>query len=322
MNAVAQRSGVSTLLSALCAALQWRVLLWWVLALALPTLVAALPLWGTLQAQFAHVPQAADIATGRDLSLLMDGLTAMRESFGGIASGMVAALLLALLLSPWLAGMVVASLRSGRALNQRDLDMGELLHGGFAEYGRMARMLLWSIVPLGIAFAIGGGLSAALATQAESAILASEVSRAGTIAMAVLAVLALFAHMTLEAGRGWLGADAGLHSVLRAWWRGTRLVLRRPLASLIVYLGTAIAGYGLAPLFAWLRLRIDGTGIATFLVGVVLAQCVVAMIAYARIARLHGFAALAADAIERRERADALPVDEPVHMPPAEAVIA
>ena len=53
--------------------------------------------------------------------------------------------------------------------------MGELLHGGFAEYGRMLRMLLWSIVPLGIAFAIGGGLSAALDTQTESAILASEV---------------------------------------------------------------------------------------------------------------------------------------------------
>jgi len=319
MNTVAKRGGVSALLSALGSALQWRLLLWWVLALALPTLVAALPLWGTLQAQFAHVPQASDIAAGRDLPLLLDGLTAMRESFGGIAAGMLVALLLALLLSPWLAGMVVASLRSQPQLNRRDLDMGELLHGGFAEYGRMARMLLWSIVPLGIAFAIGGGLSAALDKQTESAILASEVSRAETVGMTVLVVLALFAHMTLEAARGWLGADAGLRSVLRAWWRGTRLVLRRPLASLVVYLGTAIVGYGLALLFAWLRLQIDGAGIATVLFGVVLAQCVVAMIAYARIARLHGFAALAADAIERRDRAGAIPVDEPVHMPPAEA---
>jgi len=200
--------------------------------------------------------------------------------------------------------------------------MGELLHGGFAEYGRMARMLLWSIVPLGIAFAIGGGLLAALDTQTESATLASEVSRAETIGMTVLVVLALFAHMTLEAARGWLGADAGLRSVLRAWWRGTMLVLRRPLASLVVYLGTAVVGYGLALLFAWLRLQVDGAGIATVLFGVLLAQCVVAMIAYARIARLHGFAALAADAIERRERAGAAPIDEPVHMPPAKPVTA
>jgi hypothetical protein len=317
MNTTTQRGAGAALLSALDAALQWRVLLWWLLALALPTLIAALPVWGTLQSQFALVPQAPAIAADGNLPLLLEGLMAMKEAFGGIAFGVLVSVLMTLLLSPWLVGMVIASLRAGRRLG-----MGELLKGGFAEYGRMLRMLLWSIIPLGIACAIGGGLSAALHKQAETAVLASEVARAGTIGMVVLGVLALFAHMTLEAGRGWLGADAGLHSVLRAWWRGTMLVLRRPLASLVVYLGTAIVGYGLALLFAWLRLQIDGAGIATVMFGVLLTQCVVAMIAYARIARLHGFAALAADAIEQRERANAAAVDEPVHMPPAEAATA
>jgi hypothetical protein len=317
MNTASNRSGVSALLFALGSALQWRMLLWWLLALALPTLVAVLPVWGSLQAQFGHATHAPRIAAGSDLPLLLDGLVAMRERFGGIASGVQASMLVTLLLSPWLVGMVVASLRAGRRLR-----MGELLHGGFAEYGRMLRMLLWTIVPLGIALALGGGLVAALHTQSESAILASEVARAETIGVSVLAVLALLAHMTLEAGRGWLGADAGLHSVLRAWWRGTRLVLRRPLASLIVYLGTAIVGYGVALLFAWLRLRSDGAGVGAVLAGVLLMQLAVAMIAYARIARLHGFAALAADAIVRSERASIAIPEEPVHLPPAEPATA
>lgn len=317
MNATTKRSGFSALMSALGAATQWRVLLWWLLALALPTLIAALPVWSTLAAQFGHAPQAADIAADRNLPLLLDGLMSMEDRVGGIAAGVMVSLLLALLLSPWLTGMVVASLRAGRRLG-----MGELLHGGLVEYGRMFRMLLWSIIPLGIALAIGGGVSAALHKQTESAILASEVARAGTIGMVVLAVLALFAHMTLEAGRGWLGADAGLRSVLRAWWRGMKLVLRRPLASLVVYFGTAIVGYGLALLFAWLRLGSHGAGIGATMLGLLLAQLVVAMIAYARIARLHGFTALAGDAIARRKPATIAQPEAPADIPASEPATA
>ncbi|MDN5780781.1 MAG: hypothetical protein L0H23_01945, partial [Luteimonas sp.] len=247
----------------------------------------------------------------------LEGVMSMGDRMGGIAAGMLVSLALAALLSPWLTGMVVASLRAGRRLG-----MAELLHGGLVEYGRMFRMLLWSIIPLGIALAIGGGVSVALHEQVESAILASEVARAGTIGMVVLAVLALFAHMTLEAGRGWLGADAGLRSVLRAWWRGMTLVLRRPLASLVIYLGTAIVGYGLALLFAWLRLDSDGAGIGATVLGVLLAQVVVALIAYARIARLRGFAILAGDAIASSKPATIAQPEEPAHIPATEPATA
>jgi len=300
--------GPSALLAALAAGLRWRVLLWWTIALALPALIALLPVWSSLQAQFAYSPKAAAIARMDDLPLLIEGLRGMSEQVGGITlAGMVAAAI-SLLLSPWLTGMVVASIRE-----QRSLRMGELAHGGLGEYGRMFRMLLWSIVPMGIALVVGFAIFGVLGKQADEAILASDAARASNIGLGVLAVLALFAHATIEAARGWIAADIGLRSVLRAWWRGLKLVLRRPLASLAVYLGTAIVGYGLALVFVWLRTKTGGPGMGGFVLGVLVTQLLVAMLAYARVARLHGFAALAADVRVRREAAAAAPKarDEP-----------
>lgn len=288
MNASVRRGGIAALISGLRNAAQWRLLLWWLLALWLPTLLVALPVWSALQGLWGQSPQAAAIAAGKDLPLLADAVAGFDEVLGGINVAGMFALALTLLLSPWLAGMAVASVRAGRKLR-----MGELLHGGFSEYGRMFRTLLWSVVPLGIA--IGLGMAAIhLGTRHEDkAILASEVENGRTIGLIVLAVLFVFAHMTVEAARGFFGADAGLRSALRAWWRGTKLVFRRPLASLTVYLGTSLAGYLIAALLGLWRLNVDGAGIGGFLLGLLLAQLVVAFLAWGRIARLYGFAELA-----------------------------
>jgi hypothetical protein len=253
-------------------------------------LIALLPLWSGLQSQFAYSPKVAAIASMRDLPLLIEGLRGMSGQVAGITLGSAVAVAMSLLLSPWLTGMVVASIRE-----QGSVGMGELAHGGLSEYGRMFRMLLWSIIPMGIAIAVGAAIFAVLHKQAEAAILASEAERASNIGMGVLAVLAFFAHATVEAGRGWLAADMGSRSVVRAWWRGLKLVLRRPLASLGVYLGTTVAGFGLALCFAWLRTKVGGPGIGGFVLGLIVIQLLVAMLAYARVARLHGFALLADD---------------------------
>lgn len=288
MNTSVRRGGFAALMSGLRNAAQWRLLLWWLLALWLPTLLVSLPVWGALQGLWGQSPQAADIAAGKNLPLFADAVIGMDEAMGGINVAGMFALALTLLLSPWLAGMVVASIRAGRRLR-----MGELLHGGFAEYGRMFRTLLWSIVPLGIAIGLGM-MAINLGTKHEDkAILASEVENGKTIGLIVLAVLFVFAHMTVEAGRGFFGADAGLRSALRAWWRGAKLVFRRPLASLIVYLGTSLAGYLVAALLGLWRLNVNGAGIGGFLLGLVLAQLVIVFLAWGRIARLYGFAELA-----------------------------
>lgn len=315
MNAQTRRGGFAASISGLRNALQWRLLLWWLLALWLPTLLVAAPLWSSLQARWGESPQAAAIAAAQDLPLLADAFVGIAEQMGAINVILLFSTVLTLLLSPWLAGMVVASIRASRKLG-----MGELLQGGLREYGRMFRTLLWSIVPLGVAIGIGMAAMHFAGERAEAAILESEAETASRIGLAVLAVAFVFAHMTVEAGRGWFGADIGLRSAIRAWWRGTKLVLRRPLAALVVYLGTSLVAYVLAALFGIWRLNTSGAGIGGFLLGLLLAQLVFLALAWGRIARLYGFADLAG-AVAARSAAVAAPVtntDEYLSMQPNE----
>jgi hypothetical protein len=307
MNRTSRRGGLGAAFAALKSALQWRLLLLWIIATLLPVLLVATPLWATLHAQFGHSPYAADIAAGRNVPLLIQGLMEIGEHLGWLGAGLGATTVLMLLLSPWLTGMVVASLRAGRRLG-----FGELVHGGLSEYWRMLRMLLWSVIPLGIAAAIGGGVITALGKSTEQAILASEVDNASRIGLVVAAVVFVLAHATVEAGRGWLGADRNRHSVVVAWWHGVKLLLKRPLATMLVYLVASLVGYGLALLFAWLRVRVDGVGMGTFALAFLLGQAIVAMLAWGRIARVYGMAALAAD---RMAAAPARPIASPAAPP-------
>lgn len=289
MNRSSRRGGFGAAFAALKSALQWRLLLLWILATLVPTLLVATPLWSTLQAQFGHSVDAARIAAGQDVSLLAQGIMKAGESLGWLSPALGASTLLMLLVAPWLTGMVVASLRAGRRLG-----FGELVHGGIAEYWRMLRMMLWSLIPFGIALMVGGGVMGAMRKGAEHAVLASDAEAAARNGMIVAGIVFVLLHATVEAGRGWLGADRNLRSVVKAWWRGLKLLCRRPLATLLVYVIASLVGYGLATLFALWRVHADGTGTGAFLLSFVLGQLVVAMIAWARIARMTGMASLAA----------------------------
>ena len=272
------------------------MLCWWTIALCLPTLLLAAPVWMGLQARFDHTIHAGAIATGQDIPLLVEGLRGAAEfATGGLKVNAIAAVAMTLLLSPWLTGMVVASIRS-----QRRLRMDELLQGGFSEYGRMFRTLLWSIFPLALAIGLGLLTLKAGKKHTEMAILASEVEHARYVGLSVLGVLFLVAHMTLEAGRGWLGADRNLRSVMRAWWRGTKLVFRRPLASLTVYLGATLAGLVLVALVGLWRINVSGATIGGFAGGLLLTQLAIVILNWSRIARLHGYAVLATDSINAK----------------------
>ncbi len=300
IDTIPRRGGFRALGTALGAALQWRLLLLWLLATLLPTLLATLPLWAALQGIFGHSVHAGDIAAGRNVGLLFQGLGSLGEHAGGLTAGVLAASALMLLLSPFLSAMVVASLRAGHRLG-----FGELIAGGCREYWRMLRMLLWSVVPLGIALAIGGAVAAAAGEATNGAILASEVDRASRLALAAAVAVFVLLHASVEAGRGWLGADAGLRSVLHAWWRGLVLLVRRPLATLGVYLGATVLALVVAMLFAWLRVRLDGTGAGAFAIAFVLTQGIALALAWGRIVRLYGLADLAANARTRRSAASA-----------------
>jgi hypothetical protein len=288
MNRASRRGGLGAAFSSLAGALQWRLLLLWLLATLVPALLAATPLWASLQATFGHSVHAAAIAAGDDLPLLVQGLGNLGKQLDWLPALLGGSTLLMLLVAPWLTGMVIASLRAGRRLG-----FVELIAGGLSEYWRMLRMMLWSLLPLGLALVVGGGIMGALHKGTEDAILASDVESAGRIGMIVMVVLFVLAHATVEAGRGWLGADPALRSVVKAWWRGLKLLLRRPLATLLVYVVTCVAGFGLALLLGWARIAVDGVGIGAVVLSFLAGQAIVLAIAWGRIARLRGMAAIA-----------------------------
>lgn len=295
-----KRSGLSALVTGLGDALQWRLLLLWIAGLLLPTAIVALPVWRSLAAQFDHSLQADRIASAFEPMAMFQAIGNIGENgvwFGAVGLG---AAVLALLLSPWLAGMVVASIRTGYPLG-----FAALVGGGAREYGRMLRMLLWSLLPLGIAFGIGAVLLGIADKQTENAILAADVDRARNIALGALTVLLLIAHASIEAGRGVIASDPARRSVVRAWGRGAMLLLRRPITTLLVYLGTALVGYGLAFGIGLLRLQASGPGWLELVLGVALVQLLVAAIAWGRSARLYAMADLARDDASRRRSATA-----------------
>ena len=290
-----KRSGLRALIAGLGDALQWRLLLLWALGLLLPTAVVALPVWHSLSAQFDHSLQVERIASAFEPMAMFGAIGNISETgawFGGAGIG---ALALTLLLSPWLTGMVVASIRTGYPLG-----FSGLVGGGAREYGRMLRTLLWSLLPLGIAFGIGAALMGMANKSTADAILSADVDRARNIALGVAAVLLVLAHASVEAGRGVIASDPARRSAVRAWGRGAMLLLRRPVATLLVYLGTALVGYGLALGFGLLRVQASGSGWLELLLGLVLTQLLVASIAWGRSARLYAMADLARDEQLRR----------------------
>lgn len=307
---VARRSGFGAWMTALGSAMQWRMLLLWILATLLPTWLAAVPLRAALQAQFGNSIHAGVVAAGHDLPLLIQGMMKIGEQMAPIAAATLSATIVMLLLSPWLTGMIVASLRA-----KRRLGFGELIHGGLSEYWRMLRMLIWSLIPLGIAIGIGAAAMSAAGKATEDAILASDVQGATRIAMLVAVIFFVIAHASVEAGRGWLGVDISLRSVIRAWWRGLKLLLRRPIATLGVYLGSVIVGFGLALLLSWLRLKVDGVGIAAMIVSFLVTQAIVAALAWGKIVRLYGLSDLAGNTLARQLAGQAAPRAESVAGP-------
>src|SRR3546814_5109177 len=107
------------------------------------------------------------------------------------------------------------------------------------------------------------------------------------LGLCVVAVLLVLAHASVEAGRGVIASGPARRSAVRAWGRGFMLLLRRPVATLLVYLGTTLVGYGLALGFGLLRVQVSGSGWLALLIGLLLTQLQVASIAWGRSARLY-----------------------------------
>lgn len=263
------------------AALQWRLLLWWVLALALPTLLVVLPLWRALSGLLNHALASSALALNFDPAMLVEVFASIdKQRFSGADLGL-AGLVLTLLLSPWLTGLLVTSARANRPLG-----MGDLFLGGWREYGRLGRMLLWSVVPLGIAAGLGGVLLDAAGEHGASATLEAEGDRWQHLALGATALLMLVAQASLDAGRAVLALNPHARSAVVAWWRGWRLLLGQRGRGLWLYLLIslpALAGLGL---LALLRVHATPVGVLGVSAAVLLGLALVVLTAWMRGARL------------------------------------
>lgn len=285
-SAPASRPGLRDLLSALRPALQWRLLLLWMLAMLLSTLVAALPVWTMLGAAFDRSVHAPELAQRLDLVAIADLVGLHKQYASAIGSGGGVALAMTLLLSPLLTGAAITAART-----PAPLGFAALAAGGVREYGRLLRMLLWAIVPLGGAGFLGGMIAAA--AEQPGAVLESEAANAALAASLVMGLLLLVAHASLDTGRAVLALDRRRSSAVLAWCDGMKLIARRPFAVFGLYAGVTVLGLLLAGLLAVARLNVPALGAGSFLGGLVLAQLAVLVLAWMRCARLFGLMELA-----------------------------
>ncbi|MTV55447.1 hypothetical protein, partial [Pseudoduganella buxea] len=186
----------SPFMSAARAALQWRLLLLWAACVLLPTLLVAFPVHGLLAGQLDHAVGAPALARALDLLALGDLAAVAERESGALGTAGLVAIVLMLALSPLLTGAIVTAARAPTLLAMRPL-----LAGALAEYPRMARMLCWAAVPLGLAALAGSHLLELAGTHAKTVVLYADARRWSVAAGLAAAVLVLLANLTLDAGR-------------------------------------------------------------------------------------------------------------------------
>ena len=269
------------------------MLLLWSLLMLVPTAVLAATMWQMLGAQLDYSVHAAEIARRIDATVFADLMAAHGKASAGFTHAAMIAVIATLLISPFLSGTAATAARSAGTPGFR-----ELVGGALTEYPRMFRMQLFSVIPLGLALALGGVAMDAADEQAANAIAASDATLTGVLAWIVAALLFALAHATLDAGRAALAIERRRTSAVKAWWSGCKLLLRRPLATMGVYLAITAVGLALAAALALGRINVAGVNLAGFLAALLLVQLTVAVLGWMRSARLFALIELA-----RSERA-------------------
>jgi hypothetical protein len=270
------------------AALQWRLMLLWVLGMLIPTAIIGLTIFNMLSAHLDYSVHAAEIARQMDMTVFTDLMWAHGRNAMAFNSAGVLALIATLLISPLLSGMAATAARASSVPG-----FGALTAGGIAEYPRMFRMLVWSLVPLGIAAAIGGAAMDAASDYTKTVIVEADADLANWAAMAAMALLLALAHATVDAGRAALTIERRRTSAVKAWWSGCKLLFKRPLATCGAYLLISAAGLALAALLVVGRINVAGYSLAGFIGALLLVQLTVAVIGWMRSARLFALVELA-----------------------------
>ena len=287
-NNMSRSAGFGALVSTMIAAVQWRLLLLWLLIMLIPATVVALPLWRVLADLLDTSVHAAEWAQHFSDIMFNDLAASLSDHSAWLGATALLGLLLTLLLSPFLDGMIVGSGRAGRVLG-----FGSLLQNGFVEYGRMFRVMLWSLLPYAIVMGVAAMGSHMADKHADKAVLESQADMYASIAHWVLLIVFVIVQSIVESARAAFIADTGLRSATRALGRGIRQLFRRPLHTLLFYLIVTAIGLLLAAVFGVARIHVTAFGLFGFLLALVLSQLVVLAVGWMRTARLFALAEVA-----------------------------
>jgi hypothetical protein len=260
-------------------ALQWRLLLLWLLATAVPLAMLMLPLWRTLAGMLDHAPAARALIEGFDPAALSEAVSGLRLRGYGPLAGLGALVALALLM-PWMSGVAMAA-----AASPQPLRLAALAAGGMTHYGRMARLWLWALLPLGLAAGAGAAAVNAVREHARTMVLEADAEHLGQAALALGALLLVLAHASVDAARAQLVIEPHRRSVVRAWGRAVLHLVRRP-GRILLYVVITAAGLLLAAALGLARVQVapvDGPRLAA---GLLLGLALVAVLAWMRCARL------------------------------------
>jgi hypothetical protein len=302
MNSQSKRSAFAAIGSGAVGGLQWRLFLLWILISLLPTLVVALPLWSTLDELLGHSVHAEAWAKHFDGLMFGDVSIALGRDNPWLGMAFLAGVLLTLAISPFLTGMAVAGGRAGRALG-----FSGLLQGGAAEYGRMLRLLLLALIPYVLFGLVAKAASSFADDKTDAALLPATADMYSYGALAVALLFFVIAQAVVESARAQFIADIGLRSAFRALGRGFMQFVRRPFATVMVYLAITLVGTTLVVLIAAWRGNSTAAGSGLF-AAFLIVQLGVVVIAWMRTARLLALAGIAAvNPAHRRRRTDFAP---------------
>ncbi len=279
---------VGSLVFACRHALQWRLLLLWALFLILPTLIFTLPFWMLMHATFDYSVYADQIAAQFDVTAIGDFMGVLQQKGNVLTLAGGGAALCTLLLSPLLTGMAITALRAEKAAG-----FTALIVGGVGEYGRMLRLLLLGLIPLGLAGAAAAGLFKVMHKYSDKLILESEADAALYVCLAVALLLLAIAHASVDAGRAQFALDTRRRSGWKAWWGGVKMVFTRPLMTMAYYLSISLLGFALVAGLIWLRINVPHVNMVGFLFALLIMQLMMAVVAWMRNARLFALVAVA-----------------------------
>lgn len=282
--------------------LQWRLLMLSPVVLWAAALATLIPLLGFLGGLFNYSTRWRELTASLDSAALAGLVKAMMTpAAAGLPAGITTSLVLAVLLAPFLAGAALVVAESDARPGFR-----ALLSGAAGYYGRMVRLQIAALLPLGIALII-----AILAMAWASGVSDRATSDAAThtshrLGLLIAALAVVVAQVVVDAGRARLAVESHRRSALFALWAGVKLVVKRPLDALALGLSATLASVVVAAVLLVIRQQITQSGVVSLLLAFLLAQLAVAAIAWGHAARLCGLVEIA-----RALGASAAPAEPP-----------